>query len=59
MTLAAFKENWTSPTMLSAPYGYIYIVMVFGSVLLFLTLMLQTIVHIAEPDSSEAENKRE
>ena len=56
MTWTAFKESWTSPTMLSAPYVYIYIVMVFGSILLFLTLLLHTIIQIIQPDLDEAES---
>jgi C4-dicarboxylate transporter DctQ subunit len=44
MTWSAFKEKWTSPTMLSAPVAYIYIVMVVGSFLLLLTFILQTII---------------
>ena len=44
MTWTAFKESWTSPTMLSAPYAYIYVAMVFGSVLLCLTFLLRTIL---------------
>lgn len=44
MTWSAFKEKWTSPTMLSAPFAYIYIVMVIGSFLLLLTFMLQTMI---------------
>ena len=44
MTWTAFKENWTSPTMLNAPYAYIYVVMVFGSLLLFLTFLFNTIL---------------
>ena len=51
ITWTAFKEKWTSPTMLSAPYAFIYMVMVFGSVLLFLTLLLQTIAQFTHPDS--------
>ncbi len=55
MTWAAFKEDWTSPTMLSAPYVVIYIIMVIGSLLLFLTFFFQTLVKILEPmpESSE------
>jgi len=53
MTWTAFKENWTSPTMLSAPYAYIYIAMVLGSVLLCLTFVLRTILIFkgAEPEA--------
>lgn len=42
MTWYAFSEKWTSPTMLNAPYAYIYVVMVFGSFLLFVTFLCDT-----------------
>lgn len=48
MTWSAFKERWTSPTMLSAPLVYVYIVMVIGSFLLLITFILQTIVQFKE-----------
>ncbi len=48
MTWSAFKEKWTSPTMLSAPMAYIYVVMVIGSFLLLITFILQTIVQFKE-----------
>jgi TRAP-type C4-dicarboxylate transport system permease small subunit len=44
MTWSAFKEKWTSPTMLNAPLAYIYMVMVISSFFLLLTFILQTIV---------------
>ncbi|MFH1490219.1 MAG: TRAP transporter small permease [Pseudomonadota bacterium] len=44
MTWSAFKEKWTSPTMLNAPYRYIFVVMVFGSFLLLMTFLLETVV---------------
>ncbi|MBW2028677.1 MAG: TRAP transporter small permease [Deltaproteobacteria bacterium] len=43
MTWTAFKEHWTSPTMLNAPFAYIYVVMVLGSFFLFLTFLTETI----------------
>ena len=55
MTWTAFKENWTSPTMLSAPYAYIYIIMVIGSLLLFLTFFFQTLVKLFEPIAESSE----
>ena len=55
MTWTAFKEHWTSPTMLSAPYGYIYIIMVIGSFLLFLTFLFQILVKLLEPVSESPE----
>jgi TRAP-type C4-dicarboxylate transport system permease small subunit len=53
MTWTAFKEDWTSPTMLSAPYAYIYLAMVLGSALLCLTFVLRTILIFkgAEPEA--------
>ena len=39
MTWTAFTENWTSPTMLNAPFAYIYVSMVIGSFLLTLTFL--------------------
>lgn len=42
ITWSAFKEDWRSLTMLGAPFAYIYIGMVFGSFLLFLTFLFQT-----------------
>ena len=44
MTWEAHKGHWTTPTMLNAPYRYIYIVMVFGSLTLFLTFLFQTLL---------------
>ena len=44
MTWSAFKEDWRSLTMLGAPFAYIYIGMVFGSVLLFLTFLFNTLL---------------
>ncbi|MBW1804667.1 MAG: hypothetical protein JRJ85_28575, partial [Deltaproteobacteria bacterium] len=44
MTWAAFREDWRSITMLMAPFAYIYVGMVFGSLLLFLTFLFQTIL---------------
>jgi len=48
MTWTAFKENWTTPTMLNVPYAYVYVVMVVGSFLLFLTFLLKCIVEFAK-----------
>jgi C4-dicarboxylate transporter, DctQ subunit len=39
MTWTAFTESWTSPTMLNAPYAYIYVIMVFGSFFLVVTFL--------------------
>jgi len=42
MTWYALSEKWTSPTMLNAPYVYIYVAMVLGSFLLFVTFLCDT-----------------
>jgi len=55
MTWSAFKEDWTSPTMLSAPYAYIYIAMVFGSFLLCLTFIFRTIIQFMGAESEIGE----
>jgi TRAP-type C4-dicarboxylate transport system permease small subunit len=47
MTWTAFAEDWTSPTMLNAPFGYIYIIMVIGSILLVLTFLGNLILMIS------------
>jgi len=47
MTWTAFSEDWTSPTMLNAPFGYIYISMVIGSILLVLTFLGNIILMIS------------
>lgn len=44
MTWTAFKGNWTSPTMLNAPYMYIHGIMVVGSFLLLLSFIISTIL---------------
>ena len=43
-TWTAFKEDWVSPTTLTAPYAYVYCAMVFGTLLLFVTFLLRTIL---------------
>ena len=58
MTWAAFKGKWTSPTMLSAPYAYIYIVMVIGSFLLFLTFLLQSVLLFKGSKTPQSGEKR-
>jgi TRAP-type C4-dicarboxylate transport system permease small subunit len=59
MTWSAFKEKWTSPTMLNAPMAYIYMVMVIGSFFLLLTFILQTIVQFkaSKPTHNVADGK--
>ena len=55
LTWEAYNEEWIAPTMLSVHYWYIYMVMVFGSFLLFLTFLLKTIVHFIEPKAETTE----
>jgi C4-dicarboxylate transporter DctQ subunit len=55
MTWVAFKERWTSPTMLNAPYAYIYVVMVFGALTLLLTFLLQTLLELKKGTSADTE----
>jgi len=47
MTWTAFSEDWTSPTMLNAPFAYIYISMVIGSFLLVLTFLGNIILMVS------------
>ena len=51
MTWSAYNEDWTSPTMLSAPYWMIYVSMVFGSFLLLVTFIIRAILAFMEPES--------
>ena len=57
MTWSAYTENWTSPTMLNAPYAAIHVAMVIGSFLLLLTffskilLLIQNIIGRSEDHS--------
>ena len=44
MTWTAFKGNWTSPTMLNAPYAFIHGIMVIGSLLLFVSFVCSIIL---------------
>ena len=55
MTWTAFTQHWTSPTMLSFPYAYIYVAMVVGSLLLFVTFLLRTIVIFVGGESEAPE----
>ncbi|MFC1866840.1 TRAP transporter small permease [Thermodesulfobacteriota bacterium] len=48
LTWEAFRDDWIAPTMLSVRYYYIYVVMVFGSCLLFLTSLFKTIIKFVE-----------
>ena len=57
MTWQAYAEKWVSPTVLSAPLAYVYIVMVIGSALLLVTFLLRAILefsgHILQEDGGE------
>lgn len=39
MTYEAYSGDWTTPTLLSTPFAYIYIVMVVGALILVLTFL--------------------
>ena len=56
MTWSAFEKSWVSPTLLSVPYVYIYVAMVFGSLMLFLTFLMQTLLEI-RPGKSEGKDR--
>jgi len=43
MAWLSYSRSWTSPTLLSVPLIYINIAMVFGSFMLFLTQLFQTL----------------
>jgi TRAP-type C4-dicarboxylate transport system permease small subunit len=53
MTWAAFEGDWRSITMLSAPFAYIYVGMVFGSLLLFFTFLFRTILEFQTREREE------
>jgi len=53
MSWSAFKGHWVSPTLLSLPYVYIYPVMVFGSLMLFATFLLRTILEFKAEKATE------
>ncbi len=56
MAWTAFKEKWTSPTMLNAPYAYIYGIMVFGSCMLFLTFFSSTLLQFKSGRVEDSES---
>jgi len=47
MTWEAFRDDWVSPTLLSAPYAYIYVAMVFGTFMLFWTFLFHAILQFS------------
>ena len=55
MTWSAFKGNWLSPTLLSVPYVYVYVAMVFGSLMLFLTFLFVAILQFKTEKTQEVD----
>jgi TRAP-type C4-dicarboxylate transport system permease small subunit len=55
MTWTAFREHWTSPTMLNAPYAYIHVAIVIGSFLLLMTFLCGLIIQLRTDHSSGVE----
>jgi TRAP-type C4-dicarboxylate transport system permease small subunit len=53
MTWSAIKGRWTSPTALNAPYMYIYIIMVIGSLLLLLSFVCTTLLEFSARESEK------
>lgn len=45
MTWSAIKGNWTTPTMLNAPFAWIHGIMVIGSFLLLVSFICSTILY--------------
>ena len=56
MTLEAYRGSWTTPTILSTPFAYIYVSMIIGSLILVLTIVSHLLLTIAgvEPGEPEA-----
>ena len=54
MTWSAIKGKWTSPTVLNAPYMYVYIIMVIGSFLLLLSFVCTTILEFTGGETEKA-----
>ena len=57
LTWEAFTDDWIAPTMLSVHYYYIYVVMAFGSFLLFLTTLFKTIIMFIETEQQRSEDE--
>ncbi|MDB9822584.1 TRAP transporter small permease [Deltaproteobacteria bacterium] len=51
MTWVSFSGKWTTPTMLSVPYAWIYVVMVVGSAFLLLTFIFRTALELFPQDN--------
>lgn len=54
MTWSAYKGNWTSPTMLNAPYLYIHGIMVVGSFLLLLSFICTIVLQFRGEETEPA-----
>jgi TRAP-type C4-dicarboxylate transport system permease small subunit len=57
LTWEAYRDDWIAPTMLSVRYYYIYVVMAFGSFLLFLTTLFKTIMTFVETEPQVSEDE--
>jgi TRAP-type C4-dicarboxylate transport system permease small subunit len=56
MTWTAFKKNWTSPTILNAPYAFIHVIIVLGSLLLFISFVCSTILEFTGEETEKTES---
>jgi TRAP-type C4-dicarboxylate transport system permease small subunit len=56
MTWTAFKKNWTSPTILNAPYAYIHAIIVLGALLLFISFVCSTILEFTGEETEKTES---
>jgi TRAP-type C4-dicarboxylate transport system permease small subunit len=56
MTWTAFKKNWTSPTILNAPYAFIHVIIVLGSLLLFISFVCSTILEFTGKETEKTES---
>jgi TRAP-type C4-dicarboxylate transport system permease small subunit len=56
MTWTAFKKNWTSPTILNAPYAYIHGIIVLGALLLFISFVCSTILEFTGEETENPES---
>jgi TRAP-type C4-dicarboxylate transport system permease small subunit len=56
MTWTAYKKNWTSPTILNAPYAYIHGIIVLGALLLFISFVCSTILEFTGEETENPES---
>ena len=54
MTWSAIKGNWTTPTMLNAPFAWIHGIMVIGSFLLLVNFLCSTILYFTGEEKEPA-----